>query len=179
MKKITSTVDIEQISTNLLRNMEIQLRGILNTLDLQIEDLNFLINKLSDKEKDKVMEKTINKELKLLEPVITIDKYKEIVNKVNIITDYYTSSRDNFKSIAFKSNDIATDLLFNVIYNNFIELPIKIHDIKELCLSSGIKKEQLYDSLLWIALRYVAISKCIAWNEHNKSYDESKDSDII
>lgn len=55
-----------------------------------------------------------------------------------------------------------------------IELPINISIIKKYCLSSEIKKEQVYDAHMWIAIRYSGIIKCIEWQEYFKNYNENK-----
>ncbi|MCI6266063.1 MAG: hypothetical protein MR598_04385 [Erysipelotrichaceae bacterium] len=122
------------------------------------------------------MGKVINNQLQYLKQFITIDKYREVARQVDEITDYYTSQKEDFNSVISEGDDIATDLLYKVIDHNerTIELPINISYIKTFCVSSNIKKEQLYDYLLWIALRYLAVSRCIKWKESKEIYNNSK-----
>lgn len=46
-----------------------------------------------------------------------------------------------------------------------LEIPTNISYIKNYCLSSNISDNQLYDSLVWIALRLVAINYCIKYHD--------------
>ena len=48
----------------------------------------------------------------------------------------------------------------------------KIYDIKNYCLSSNISNNQLFDSLVWIALRLVAINYCIRFNNSLEENNE-------
>ena len=72
---------------------------------------------------------------------------------------------------------ILSDDMGKVIGKNGrnIKLPIDIKTIKNYCLSTEIKKEQIYDTLMWIALRYIAISRCLSWNEWLQEYENNKE----
>ena len=55
---------------------------------------------------------------------------------------------------------------------NKLELPIDISIIKKYCFSAELKEEQFCDVFMWIALRYIAISRCIIWRENKEKYEK-------
>ena len=59
MNKTTDRID--EISKAIIRNAGDELTKVLDVLDLEFEDLSFLIDDLSNEEKDKVISITINK----------------------------------------------------------------------------------------------------------------------
>lgn len=174
MKKIIN--QIEEISAAVIRNASAELRKVLDVLDLEFEDLYFLIRDLSDEDKDQVITIVINKLLEKLKTNITMEKYQEIAKDVDEITDYYRSKKEKFDSIIEEGNQIANELLFKVIgYNEQeLDLPLDISCIKKYCLSSKIKKEQVYDVLLWIIIRYVAIDERLSWQVYLNDYEANK-----
>ena len=76
--------------------------------------------------------------------------------------------RDGFDAVIEEGNQIANDLLFKVIgyKGQQFDLPIDISCIKKYCLSAEIKKEQVYDVLMWIIIRFVAIDRRISWQDY-------------
>ena len=52
---------------------------------------------------------------------------------------------------------IADDILYKVMghKDRKLELPVDVSIIEKYCFSTEIKKEQFYDALMWIALRYL------------------------
>ena len=52
---------------------------------------------------------------------------------------------------------------------------MKLMVIKEYCFSSDLKEEQFYDTFMWIALRYIAISRCIIWQKSEEEYKKNKE----
>ena len=76
-----------------------------------------------------------------------------------------------------EGDTVANDILFKVIGKNGrkLSLPIDISIIKEYCFSTELKEDQFYDALMWIILRYIAISRCISWNKWLKEYEKNKD----
>ena len=156
-------MNIKELSNNLIKEIEINISKIIEVLNLEYESLINNFNKLSNDEKDLVIETTINKLLDELKNKITIEKYHLITRDVDEITDYYASKRDDFDVILEEGDKVANDLLFKVIGLNKrnIELPIKLDTIKNFCLSFDIKEDLVYDTLLWIIIRYITIIKCI------------------
>ena len=65
------------------------LTKVLEVENLSLNDLRNLFKELTDKEKDKVLEITINYQLQNLKDIITVEKYRELSRQVDDITDYY------------------------------------------------------------------------------------------
>lgn len=158
-----NTYRIDEISKTIIENTSKDITKVLDALHLEFEDLSFLINNLSNNDKDRVIAMVINKLLEELKSNITMEKYHEIVRDIDEITDYYMSKKEEFDVVIEEGDYIANELLFKAIgYNNQqLDLPIDVYCIRKYCLSSKIKDEQVYDVLLWIIIRYVAIQKCI------------------
>lgn len=178
MKKTTRSID--EISKAIIETANTELEKVLEVLDLEFEDLFFLIRNLSDNDKDKVISNIINELLENLKSNITMEKYREIARDVDDITDYYTSKKEEFDVVIEEGDQIANDLLFKVIGRNDqkLDLPIDISCIKKYCLSSEIKKDQIYDVLLWIIIRYIAIERCLSWQEYLKDYNANKQENL-
>ena len=155
--------NINELSCNFIEEIETNILKIIEVLNLEFDSLINNFNKLPSDDKDLVIEFTINKLLSELKLKITIEKYQLITRKVDEITDYYASKRNDFDVILEEGDKVANDLLFKVIGLNkrSIELPIKLDTIKNFCLSSDIKEDLVYDTLLWIIIRYVSILKCL------------------
>lgn len=152
-------VSNEKIALNLLNDMEDNITMIKKVLDLDMDNLTKLLDKLSPNDKDNILEIIINKQLKKLKS-ISKEQYYNLRKDVDEITDYYTSKKEDFDIVIEDGDYIADQLLLKVIDEN-LELPIDICMIKKYSFSSKLKEEQFYDTLIWIALRYIAISKCI------------------
>ena len=93
----------------------------------------------------------------------------DIDSMYNIIKYY-----DDDSDIVSECDQIADDLLFKAIGRNerTLELPVSSSYIKNYCLSSNISNNQLFDSLVWIALRLVAINYCIRFNNSLEENNE-------
>lgn len=161
--------NIEEVAKDITGVMENRLSKISEVLNLDLnEDVIKTIDNLStNEERDKLMGIIINKQLEKLKKIITMEKFSEVSRDVDDITDYYASKKEDFDAVIEEGDHIANDILFKVIGHNDrkIDLPIDISMIKDYCFSSSLKENQFYDTLTWIALRYIAISKCISFQE--------------
>lgn len=160
-----NTDRIDEVSKAIIENTSKDIAKVLDALHLEFENLSFLINNLSNSDKDRVIAMAINKLLEELKSNITMEKYHEIARDIDEITDYYMSKKEEFDVVIEEGDYIANELLFKVIgYNNQqLDLPIDVSCIRKYCLSSKIKTEQVYDVLLWIVIRYVTIQKCVSY----------------
>ena len=153
VQKITS-----KMTSSLSQIVEIQ--------EYDLDGLTMIIHDLKKEEKESVIEEIINNQLNELKSKPE-EKIRKVFRQVDEITDYYIKYYSDDSDIVSESDDIANDLLFKALGKNkrVLELPINISYIKNYCLSSNIKNNQLYDSLVWIALRLVAINYCIRFND--------------
>ena len=177
MKKIIKEKrDVKEVARVISNTMYRNLTQVQEVLDLDLDELIQIIDKLDKTERDQVCSILINNELEKLK-ILTIDQFKEISRDVDEITDYYASKKKEFDVVIEEGDNVANDILFKVIgYNGRkLSLPIDISIIKEYCFSTELKEEQFYDTLMWITLRYIAISRCISWNEWLKEYEKNKD----
>ena len=142
VQKITS-----KMTSSLSQIVEIQ--------EYDLDGLTMIIHDLKEEEKESVIEEIINNQLNELKSKPE-EKIRKVFRQVDEITDYFIKYYSDDSDIVSESDDIANDLLFKAL-----GLPINISYIKNYCLSSNIKNKQLYDSLVWIALRLVAINYCI------------------
>ena len=147
------------------RKMVSSLSQIVEIQEYNLDDLTILIRDLKETEKEKIIEEIINNQLIELKEK-TEKKVRNVFKQVDEITDYFIKVYDD-SDIINESDDIANDLLFKALRRNGrkLEIPINISYIKNYCLSSNISDNQLYDSLVWIALRLVAINYCIKYHE--------------
>lgn len=161
--------NIEEVAKDITGVMENRLSTISEVLNLDLDnDIIKTLDSLSnDKERDKLMGIIINKQLEKLKKTVTMEKFSEVSRDVDDITDYYASKKEDFDAVIEEGDHIANDILFKVIGHNDrkIDLPIDVSMIKDYCFSSSLKENQFYDTLTWIALRYIAISKCISFQE--------------
>ncbi len=171
-----TTNKIEGLSNAILRNTKSELRKTLEVLDLEFDDLYSLIEKLTNKEKDEVITTVINKQLEELTSTITLKQYEEVTRNVDEVTDYFTSKKESFDAVIEEADTVANDLLFKALGHNGrnLDLPLDISCIKKYCFSTEIKKEQLYEALLWIIIRYSAIIECIGWQDYLKNLKENQ-----
>jgi len=163
-------INVEELASSLTKTMEINLSKVQEVLDLDINDLIDIVERLPIEDKDKVVSIIINNQLQKLKTTLTIKKYKEIIRDVDEITDYYASEKEDFDVVIEEGDNVSNDILLKVIGANDrkIELPVDINIIKNYCFSTELKEEQFYDTLMWIALRYIAISRCLIIKESEK-----------
>lgn len=168
---MSKNINIEELASSLTKTMEINLSKVQEVLDLDINDLIDIVERLPIEDKDKVVSIIINNQLQKLKTTLTIKKYKEIIRDVDEITDYYASKKEDFDVVIEEGDNVSNDILLKVIGNNDrkIELPVDINIIKNYCFSTELKEEQFYDTLMWIALRYIAISRCLILKENEET----------
>lgn len=169
----TNEVKAEELALLISNTMERNLTKIQEVLDLDIDDLIDIIERQSEEDRDKIISIIINNQLEKLKTSLTMKKYRDISRDVDDITDYYASKKESFDAVIEEGDTVANEILLKVIGNNkrTISLPIDISILKEYCISSEIKEEQLYDTLMWIALRYIAIQRCLIWKDLDNKCD--------
>ena len=167
--------DVKEVARVISNTMERDLTKVQEVLDLDLNELIQIIDRLDKSERDQVCSIMINNELKKLQS-LTMEQFREVSRDVDKITDYYASKKEEFDAVIEEGDTVANDILFKVIGKNGrkLSLPIDISIIKEYCFSTELKEEQFYDALMWIVLRYVAISRCISWNNWLKEYEKNK-----
>ena len=176
MKKNINAVNVEEHASSILRTMERDLTKVQEVFDLDLNDLIEIIDRQSDDDKDKIVSTIINRQLENLKSM-TMEQFDSIKRDVDEITDYYASKKEEFDVVIEEGDYIANQILFKVIgYNGRkLELPIDISMIKKYCFSTELKEEQFYDAFMWIALRYIAISRCISWQKFEEDYKKNKE----
>ena len=147
-----------KMTSNLSKVIEVQ--------EFSLDDLTIIINNLKNEQKEEVIEEVINNQLNELKDKGD-KKIGKVFKQVDDITDYFIKYYDDDSDIVSECDQIADDLLFKAIGRNkrTLELPLKVSYIKNYCLFSNISNNQIFDSLVWIALRLVAISYCIKYND--------------
>ena len=164
MKK---TIDkIDEISMSIIRVGCENATEVLNVLELEFDYLYYeIIKNFSNDDKDKIILNILNRMLKNFKNLLSVSFYNEMVVDIDKIMSFYNSEKSDFNSIKEKGNYIANDLLFKVIdlKGQPLQLPIDISIIKEYFLKEEMKKEQFYNILLWIVIRYISIYKRIFW----------------
>ena len=168
---MSKNINIQELASSLTKTMEINLSKVQEVLDLDINDLIDIVERLPIEDKGKVVSIIINNQLQKLKTTLTIKKYKEIIRDVDEITDYYASKKEDFDVVIEEGDNVSNDILLKVIGNNNrkIELPVDINIIKNYCFSTELREEQFYDTLMWIALRYIAISRCFILKENEET----------
>ena len=169
----TNEVKAEELALLISNTMERNLTKIQEVLDLDIDELIDIIERQFEEDRDKIISSIINNQLEKLKTSLTMKKYRDISRDVDDITDYYASKKESFDAVIEEGDTVANEILLKVIGNNkrTISLPIDISILKEYCISSEIKEEQLYDTLMWIALRYIAIQRCLIWKDLDNKCD--------
>ena len=149
------------------------LSKVIEVQEFTLDDLTIIINDLKNEQKEKVIEEIINNQLNELKNNKDID-IRKVFKQVDDITDYFIKYYDDDSDIVSECDQIADDLLFKAIGRNErkLELPVRSSYIKNYCLSSNISNNQLLDSLVWIALRLVAINYCIRFNSSLEDNNE-------
>ena len=177
MKNIIKTKkDSKEVATLISNTMERDLSKIQEVLDFDLDELIQIIGRLDEKQQDEVYSIMINNELEKLKS-ITIEQFNSVKRDIDEITDYYSSKKEEFDVVIEEGDTVANDILFKVIgiNNRKISLPIDISNIKNYCFSTELKEEQFYDALMWITLRYVAISRCLLWKKSEEEYEKNKE----
>ena len=166
--------DAKEVARVISNTMDRDLNKVQEVLDFDLEDLIQIIDRLDKSQRDQVCSIMINNQLEKLKS-LTMEQFKNISRDVDEITDYYASKKEKFDVVIEEGDTVANDILFKVIGRNGrkIDLPIDIKTIKDYCFSTELKEEQFYDALMWITLRYVAISRCISWNKANENNQAS------
>ena len=178
MKNIIKTKkDSKEVATLISNTMERDLSKIQEVLDFDLDELIQIIGRLDEKQQDEVYSIMINNELEKLKS-ITIEQFNSVKRDVDEITDYYSSKKEEFDVVIEEGDTVANDILFKVIgiNNRKISLPIDISNIKNYCFSTELKEEQFYDALMWITLRYIAISRCLLWKKSEEEYEKNKET---
>lgn len=167
--------DAEEIASVISNNMERNVTKVQEVLDLDLNDLIEIIDGLNDEDKDKVISIIINNQLEKLKST-TIEQINDVSREIDEITDYYASKKEDFDAVIEEGDYVANQILYKVIgYNDRkLDLPIDLSIIKDYCFSSDLKEEQFYDALMWIALRYITIFRCVIWQKCEENYHENK-----
>lgn len=167
--------DAEEIASVISNNMERNVTKVQEVLDLDLNDLIEIIDRLNDEDKDKVISIIINNQLEKLKST-TIEQINDVSREIDEITDYYASKKEDFDAVIEEGDYVANQILYKVIgYNDRkLDLPIDLSIIKDYCFSSDLKEEQFYDALMWIALRYITIFRCVIWQKCEENYHENK-----
>lgn len=159
-------IDNADYVQTITKKMTLNLSEVIKVQEYTLDELTSTIKDLNTDEKEKVLEEIINNQLVELKDK-SEEKIKSVFKQVDDITDYFIKYYDDNSDIVSECDDIANDLLFKALgkNNRKLELPINLSYIKNYCLSSSIKDNQLYDSLVWISLRLVAIAYYIKYND--------------
>ena len=154
---------------SITKKMTLNLSNVIKVRSYTLDELTTSIQNLKNDEKEKILENIINNQQLELKNIHE-EKIISVFKQVDEITDYFIKFYDDNSDIVSECDDIANDLLFKSLgrNNRKLELPINLSYIKNYCLSSNIKDNQLYDSLVWITLRLVAILHCIKYNDNLK-----------
>ncbi|MBQ8891613.1 MAG: hypothetical protein IJ068_01980 [Bacilli bacterium] len=168
--------EVKEVARVISNTMERDLTKVQEVLDLDLNDLIQIVDRLDKSDQDEVYSIMINNELNNFKSM-SIEQFKSVARDVDEITDYYASKKEEFDAVIEEGDTVANDILFKVIGKNGrkLSLPIDISIIKEYCFSTELKEEQFYDALMWITLRYIAISRCISWNKWLKEYEKNKE----
>ena len=174
---IKENKDVKEVARVISNEMERNLTKVQEVLDLVLNELIQIVEKFDKSQQDEVYSIMINNELEKLKS-ITMEQFNSVSRDVDEITDYYASKKEEFDAVIEEGDTVANDILFKVIgkNNRKISLPIDISIIKEYCFSTELKEEQFYDTLMWITLRYIAISRCISWKKWEQEYEKNKSS---
>ena len=167
--------DVKEVARVISNTMDRELTKVQEVLDLDLDELIQIVERLDKTQKDNVCSILINNELEKLKS-LTMEQFKSVVRDVDEITDYYASKKEEFDAVIEEGDTVADDILFKVIGRNGrkIDLPIDIKTIKDYCFSTELRKEQMYDALIWITLRYVAISRCLSWKKWLEQYEKEQ-----
>ena len=149
--------------------MNCEVRGIMNTLDLDINDFNSIVEKYTIKEKDFIMNSIINGNLNEINDITKLE-YHEIENSVNTIMNFYANFKSKFDNVIKVTGDkLANQILFKEInYNESNnDKRVDVAFIKNQYLSSIEDEDIKLNILIWIALKYIAIIRVINFCQNN------------
>lgn len=169
--------NLELLATSITEEIKSDAVKILEVSELDLDNLVKKMSNLNDEEKNNIISKIINNQLIQIKKELSIDQFRKIKINVEDITEYYVSSSDKC-DIVEEGDSIADDILFKVLgYNNRkIQLPIDISIIKEYCFSADVKEEKFYDTLVWIIIRYIAISTANSYYNLKEKYNSENSS---
>ena len=172
---IKENKDVKEVARVISNTMERDLTKVQEVLDFDLNDLIQIVDRLDKSDQDEVYSIMINNQFEKLKS-LSMEQFQSVARDVDEITDYYASKKEEFDAVIEEGDTVANDILFKVIGKNGrkIKLPIDIKTIKNCCLSTEIKENQIYDTFMWIALRYIAISRCLSWNKWLQEYEKNK-----
>lgn len=181
MKKEIEKFNSKKIAQNITNTIEADLFKIMEVLDFDFNEVISNVNNLPEKSRIDVMSILINDSLKELQEKLDIAEYSKVIRYVDDVTDYYKSKKDDFESIIEECDMIADDILYKVMGHKDIklELPVDVSIIEKYCFSTEIKKEQFYDALMWIALRYIATLQYLKYNNWKNKYNEENNIEVV
>ena len=174
---IKENKDVKEVARVISNTMERDLTKVQEVLDFDLNDLIQIVNRLDKSDQDEVYSIMINNQLEKLKS-ISMEQFQSVARDVDEITDYYASKKEEFDAVIEEGDTVANDILFKVIGKNGrkLSLPIDISIIKDYCFSSELKEEQFYDALMWITLRFIAISRSITWKKCEEEYQKNQSS---
>ena len=85
--------DVKEVARVISNTMERDLNKVQEVLDLDLNDLIQIIDRLDKSERDQVCSIMINNQLEKLKS-ITIEQYEKVARDVDEITDYYASKKE-------------------------------------------------------------------------------------
>ena len=181
MKKEIEKFNSKKIAQNITNTIEADLFKIMEVLDFDFNEVISNVNNLPEKSRIDVMSILINDSLKELQEKLDIAEYSKVIRYVDDVTDYYKSKKDDFESIIEECDMIADDILYKVMghKDRKLELPIDVSIIEKYCFSTEIKKEQFYDALMWIALRYIATLQYLKYKNWKNKYNEENNIEVV
>lgn len=181
MKKEIEKFNSKKIAQNITNTIEADLFKIMEVLDFDFNEVISNVNNLPEKSRIDVMSILINDSLKELQEKLDIAEYSKVIRYVDDVTDYYKSKKDDFESIIEECDMIADDILYKVMghKDRKLELSVDVSIIEKYCFSTEIKKEQFYDALMWIALRYIATLQYLKYNNWKNKYNEENNIEVV
>ena len=138
---IKENKDVKEIARVISNTMNRELTKVQEVLDLDLNELIQIIDRLDKSKRDQVCSILINQELGKLKS-LTLEQFKEVSRDGDEITDYYASKKEEFDAVIEEGDTVANDILFKVIGKNGrkLPLPIDISIIKKYCFSTELKE---------------------------------------
>ena len=102
---MNKNINVEELASSLTKTMEMNLSKVQEVLDLDINDLIDIVERLPIEDKDKVVSIIINNQLQKLKTTLTIKKYKESQHVVKKIKEKASQERTQWDAVLeiFKS----------------------------------------------------------------------------
>lgn len=168
MKCLFGKSELKDKANSIDTLMHGEVRGIMNTLDLDINDFNSIVEKNTIKEKDFIMNSIINGNLNEINDITKLE-YHEIENLVNTIMNFYANFKSKFDNVIKVTGDkLANQILFKEInYNKSNNNSVDVAYIRNQYLSSIEDEDIKLNILIWIALKYIAIIRVIHFCQSN------------